>query len=181
MTAPGKNAFRETAELADVLDRAIATAGRTAVLESLRKLAEGRQTQEATLTIVANAGVHPLATEFLRGEVFIASEGSLDFSSAKSVRHEFQRVLAKVARHLKSREWKKVYIIPFGPGALSMQLKLLVYRVCGIESIDVMQIANGERVDVNLNLRKLIVESAGSTNSLADEYDDHEPKTASNP
>jgi hypothetical protein len=40
-----------------------------------------------------------------------------------------------------------------------MQIKLLVYRVCAIESIDVMNIPGGERVSVTFDLRDVILKS----------------------
>ena len=85
-----------------------------------------------------NSGVQYLADEYLQGEVFICSEGSLDISTADFVHAEFRRVLMRAARKLNSREWTRVYIVPFGPTKLSMQLKLLVHRICGIGSTDLM-------------------------------------------
>jgi len=127
-------------ELRSKLAAAIDSAGRAKVVDMLNHLAVDTPSSELTLTIVVNSGVHHLADEYLRGDVFVCSEGSLDFSSPASVHTEFRRVLTNTARKLKSRAWSCVYIVPFGPATLSMQVKLLVYRVCGIESIDVMNI-----------------------------------------
>lgn len=137
-----------------LLTKALKQAGEEKVAARLKELAVA---SEDVLTIIANAGVHHLPERFRRGEVFTASEGSLDFSTAETVKAEFEGILRRVSTKLLERAWKSVYIIPFGPTCLSMQLKLLVYRVTGIESIDVMQIANGDRVDVDLELRELIV------------------------
>lgn len=106
---------------------AVAAAGPTAVLTALSRLARGRAPDDI-LTIVANEGVHHLPEEYRRGTVFVASRGSLDFSTPESIRDEFEDVLRDTARVLKSHDWRRVYLVPFGPTTLSMQLKLLVYR-----------------------------------------------------
>jgi hypothetical protein len=107
------------------------------------------------LTIVCNAGIHVLAARYRRGEVFAASEGSLDFSNAKSIKAEYQRILARTARKLKERPWHRVYIVPFGPTTLAMQVKLLVYRITGMESVDVAHLGGSARVDIQIDLRRI--------------------------
>ena len=110
-----------------------------------------------TLTIVVNKGVHHLPEEKLRGTVFYASEGNLDFSSTGSVHEEFERVLGNVTRILKCKRWKQVFILPFGPCALSMQIKLLVYRITRIESIELFYLGEGEYMDLEVTQRNIIV------------------------
>lgn len=141
------------------IHEAIRHSGREAVYRNLLRLAGIQNNPDDTLTIVSNLGVHPLPNEYLRGTVFIASEGSLDFSSMEMIHREFTVILKKTARMLKSREWHTVYIVPFGPAPLSMQIKLLVYRVCGIETIEVMHHPYLPRVDISINLRDLIVQA----------------------
>ena len=97
---------------------------------------EGRGDKDV-LTIVVNKGVHHLPEKNLRGTVFYASEGNLDFSSARSVEKEFDGILEDVTRILKKRNWKQVFVLPFGPCALSMQIKLLIYRITRIESVEI--------------------------------------------
>jgi hypothetical protein len=141
------------------LNAALARAGRDRVLKVLSALGEARAPDENTLTIVVNEGVHHLPEEYKRGEVFVASRGSLDLSTAESIHKEFRRTLEATARILKSRPWTRVYIVPFGPAPLSMQIKLLVYKVCGIESVDVMNLSGRDRADVSIRLRDLIIEA----------------------
>ena len=111
------------------------------------------------LTIVSNKGVHHLPDDILRGEVFYASEGNLDFSSLDTVSVEFKAILRGLTEKLKSKKWKRIHIIPFGPCALSMQIKLLVYRITRIESVDVFYLGEGEYVDLKINQRNIIVGS----------------------
>jgi hypothetical protein len=145
-------------ELRSLFAAAINSAGRAKVLDAIKHLA-GEQSNETTLTIIVNAGVHHLADEYLRGDVFECSRGSLDLASSETVHAEFRRVLISTARKLKSRAWSRVYIVPFGPATLSMQVKLLVYRICGLESIDVMNISGKPKVDLTIDLRQLIIDS----------------------
>jgi hypothetical protein len=146
-------------DLLSVLNGAISAAGRAKVMATLKQLGDNSVPEPFTLTIIVNAGVHHLSEEYLKGEVFVASEGSLDLSSTEAIHIEFRHILLRIARELKSRAWSRVYIVPFGPTPLSMQVKLLVYRICGIESIDVMNVPGKPRVDLYFDLRQLIVES----------------------
>ncbi len=147
-------------EFETALATAIDSVGREQVLAALSHLAQ-RSDIDRVLTIVVNAGVHHLPPEYHRGEVFVASEGTLNLSSAESIHAEFRRILLRTAGMLKSRAWQRVYIIPFGPTALSMLLKLLVYRVCAIESIDVVNVPGNRRVDLSFDLRQIIIDSGG--------------------
>ena len=122
-----------------------------------RHLELDRHDNEEVLTIVVNKGVHHLPLDMLKGTVFFASEGSLDFSSVGSVQDEFQRIVEDVARILKSRSWKRVFILPFGPCALSMQIKLLVYRITRIESVELFYLGEGEYMELELKQRNIIV------------------------
>ncbi|NEN90215.1 MAG: hypothetical protein F6K48_15375 [Okeania sp. SIO3H1] len=72
---------------------------------------------------------------------------------------EFNQILIKVAQKLKSKPWKKVYLVPFGPAVLSMQIKLLVYRILYIETIDFLYAGHGVYYDLDINLRVIAAES----------------------
>lgn len=143
-------------DLIAALEVALRAAGKTKVMQTLSNVAEMKAVED-DLAIIVNEGVHHLDDEYKRSHVFIASQGSLDFSSPESVHAEYQRVLKATAQKLKSRSWKRVYIVP-GPTTLFMQIKLLVYRICGLQSINVMQLRGETRIDLN-NLRELIVDS----------------------
>lgn len=109
------------------------------------------------LTIVSNEGVHHLPEEFSRGEIFVASKGSLDFSSHDIIHRQYEKILSELAIKLKSSTWDKIYIVPFGHATLSMQIKLLVYRIASIETIDIFHVGNGKRIDFELKQRDIIV------------------------
>src|SRR5437868_1942619 len=105
----------DSKDLDIALNAALKAVGQEAVLHCLLKLSGGQRPEQDTLTIVTNVGVHNLPEEYVHGELFIASSGSLDFSSPESIHGEFRRILIRTAQKLKSKSWRKVYIIPFGP------------------------------------------------------------------
>ena len=116
-------------------------------------------TSEDTLTIVVNRGVHHMPEEYAIGELYFASDGNLDFSSKESVHSEHERVLSNVAKKLKSRRWRRVYLVPFGPNTLSMQIKLLVYRITRIETKDLFYAGDGEYFCLDIKQRDLIIDA----------------------
>jgi hypothetical protein len=118
--------------------------------------ANAQNAQEDVLTIIVNQGKHFLPAEFCRGYVHVASRGDLDFSSPESVRFQYETILRETAEVLKARAWKAVYVVPFGHTTLSMQIKLLAYRVAGIETIDLFHFGGGRYADLQINQRPLI-------------------------
>jgi len=135
----------------------IARLGEERALKILQEV-EGRSGSEA-LTIIANEGVHHLPDAMKRGVVHVASHGNLDFSTIASVQSEYVRILSNLAQLLKQRTWTQIYLVPFGPSTLSMQIKLLVYRITRIETIDVFYDGQGSYSDLSIAQRDLIVES----------------------
>ncbi|BAY94370.1 MULTISPECIES: hypothetical protein [unclassified Tolypothrix] len=115
--------------------------------------------EQDVLTIIVNEGVHPNSPDHNHGEVYVASRGNIDFSSKEIVEKEFNQILIGVAKKLKSKPWKKVYLVPFGPAVLSMQIKLLVYRILYIETIDFLYAGHGIYYDLNINLRIIAADS----------------------
>jgi len=114
-----------------------------------------RPNSNKILTIISNQGVHPLGELHKRGEVFYASKGDLDFSSESKATKAMEKILENTVTKLKSNSWETIYLVPFGPATLSMQIKSLVYRVLHIDTIDVLHIGNGVHVDININPREI--------------------------
>jgi hypothetical protein len=142
--------------IAKIIDQCIAACGVDVVQKSLVALLD--EHQEHVLTIVVNAGQHPLRSVHSRGEVYFASEGLFDYSDQDDVVKQFTKVLQGVSTKLRSKPWKKIYIVPFGPSVLSMQIKLLVYRVLHMETVDVLHIGGDEYLDIKLDQRHVVVE-----------------------
>ncbi len=139
------------------LDDLASQLGYKEACEILQQHVSGTKVTQDVLTIVVNEGVHHMPEEYLFGEVFYASAGNLNFSSEITVYEEYQNVLSNVARKLKSKPWKHIYIVPFGPSTLSMQIKLLVYRITRIDSIDLFYLGDGEYFTLELDQRNIIV------------------------
>ena len=103
-------------KLNELFDNALENLGESQLAHELEKLASlNSDENECTLTLIVNAGAHHLPSKLMRGDVFYASEGSLDFSSQESTEQEFIRIIDRVARKLKERDWEKIYLVPFGP------------------------------------------------------------------
>lgn len=125
--------------------------------ESLFRKLDSELSNNNILTIIANAGVHPYHSLHQRGEVFVASHGNLDFSSKETSTAEIESALLKVAKKLKEKRWNKIYLVPFGPAPLSLQIKSLVYKVLDIETTDVLHAGGGIHFDIELDPRKVAI------------------------
>lgn len=146
-------------KLARVVEECIRVRGRDAVEKSLSSLLEAHPPTEAILTIIANSGVHPVPAEYLRGEVYSASYGNLDVSSQEALETEFKRILGELGRKLNERGWKQIYLIPTGHPALSIQIKLFVYRIMRINTIDLFY-TNGQYYELYVDHREIVLGQA---------------------
>ena len=142
-------------EISAVVERFVQKNGRSQLLSLLSEVKTGSKTE--VLTIISNSGVHPLHPLHTRGEVFEASSGSLDFSSEEASVKEITFILKQVAQKLRERSWKTVYLVPFGPAVLSMQIKALVYKVLNIDSIDVLHAGGGTHFDIQIDTREVAI------------------------
>jgi hypothetical protein len=141
-------------ELSDLLNKAVESSGRGRVLAALESLAVGGAREEGVLTIIANAGIHAVPRSFLRGEVYEASRGDWDASSEEALRLELRKLLSEVANKLKSEHWQRVYLIPTGHPILSLQIKVMVYRILRLNTIDLYYKA-GTYFEVDLDQRAI--------------------------
>ena len=141
------------------LNRLLSQIGHKRACQILEEHYANTNLAEDILTIVVNRGVHHMPKEYAIGEVFYASDGNLDFSSNASIHSEHERVLSRVAQKLKSKKWNQVNLIPFGPNTLSMQIKLLVYRITRIETKDLFYAGSGKYLWLEIRQRDVIVDS----------------------
>jgi hypothetical protein len=93
----------------------------------------------------------------------------LDFSSIAAVKRQYEEILGGLAALLKKRTWTRIYLVPFGPSTLCMQIKLLVFRVTRLETVDVFYDGRGNYADLEILQRQLIVQSRDSEASSADD------------
>jgi hypothetical protein len=119
----------------------------------------GKSSGEITydLTIVSNGGLHTIPSDFIFGELYVASEGNLDFSSLESVSSELDNILSRLREKLRSRRWKNVYLIPFGHSVISMNIKMAVYRTLRIETSDVFYFGSGQYGVLKRDTRKILL------------------------
>ena len=131
--------------LEHLLDQCVSKLGEEAVEKALQLLVADESGPDASqvLTIVANAGVHTIPESYLRGEVYVASRGNWRVDNDETLNSQVSQILTGVARKLKERQWRRIYLIPTGHPAVSMNIQLLVYRAIRLNTIDWVYI-NGE-------------------------------------
>ncbi len=144
-----------TDRLAELLQRAITAVGERKVADTLEKLGAASASHNVELTIVANSGMHSIPEEFIHGEKYIASEGNLDLSSLETIERSYTVVLGSLADKLRKRTWTKIYLIPTGPVTLSLQIKLLVYHVTRLSTVD-LHYSHGQHFELDLNYRSYL-------------------------
>lgn len=140
-------------EVQALVEAAIAVAGRDRVVEELSELSDASN-QENTLTLVSNAGVHTIPSRYLRGEIFEVSRGNWNATDALELADELTGLLSSLAEKLRSRPWQTVYLVPTGHPILSIHVKLIVYRLLRINTID-LYYRDGEYLEVRLDHRQI--------------------------
>ena len=148
-------------DLSGLLDVAVGAAGAERVAEVLASLGR-RETLDDTLTLISNAGVHTIPKRYLRGDIYEVSRGDWVADSRAEVQEELMRLLHGLARKLRSRAWRRVYLVPTGHPILTVNVKLLVYRLLRLNTVDLYYKA-GQYIEVHIDHRRL---------SLAAESDD---------
>ena len=123
------------------------------------RLADSNSEDEDTLTIVSNAGIHPIPEDYIRGEIYIASTGNLDFSSIETVQIEYDNIIRQLHLKLLEKNWREVYLFPFGHSTLCMAIKLAVFRTLRIETVDIFYFGNGRYDFLRRNTRDTIASS----------------------
>lgn len=144
-------------DLSATLRKLEKTFGMTSILEELNQLEQSRY--ESVLTVVSNLGLHPLPAYLMRGRVIYASIGNLNFLSAETANADFLRILRQLKIQLVTLRPTTIYLIPWGPAALSCQIKNLVFKTLGIDTIDVLFLGEGRYVDLSINLREDLMPS----------------------
>lgn len=128
--------------------------GRSAVQTALAGIEASAEAGE--LTIIANAGVHCLPAHLRRGLLVEATKGTLDFSTQEAATAAHSTMLASLVPVLQSKNWRTIYLAPFGPPTISAQIKLLVYRITRLETVDLLY-SGGSYLEIVVNQRDLIV------------------------
>jgi hypothetical protein len=136
----------------NLLDQVIAEQGSEKVELALNSVIQDSRMN--VLTIIANQGDHSIPARYLRGEIFVASKGNLDFTSGLIIKRQFMQILKKLREKLQEKSWNRIYLIPTGHPTLSIQLKLSVYRIVRINTTDIFYYG-GRYYDLDIDIRKI--------------------------
>jgi hypothetical protein len=117
-----------------------------------------RNSDERTLTIIANAGVHEIPKQYLVGEVYAASHGNIDFSSPQSLHDAYTTILENLLKKLQERSWNKVFLIPTGHATLALQIKIFVYHILRLDTVDLFY-HKGNYHELVIDYRKIALKS----------------------
>jgi hypothetical protein len=145
-------------ELTDALVLAIEKRGENAVREALLRLTEDETKYTRTLTILGNSGIHPIPETIIHGELYTATRGTLDLSKCGSLEELYASILRPLADKLREKAWQRIYFIPTGPTTLVLQIKLLVYHITRISTIDLFYL-RGNYTEIDLDYRSYLGES----------------------
>jgi hypothetical protein len=140
-------------DLQDLLDEAIAAHGVEPVARMLSDLLRTGPTQRV-LTIIANAGVHEIPAQYLRGEVYEASRGNWDATTAAALLEELTKLLTALGQKLREQQWERIYLIPTGHPILSLQIKSMVYCVVRMNTVDLYYKA-GSYFEIDIDQRSV--------------------------
>ena len=143
-------------ELADTIEQAVHKEGEQRVLEVIKRLLDGHIANRDELTIVGNEGMHNVPQAFLHGEQYVASRGNLDLSSCEALERTYKDVLTLLAKKLREKTWRKIYLIPTGPTTLVLQIKLLVYHITRFSTVDLFY-SKANYCEVDLDYRSYLV------------------------
>ena len=144
-----------TSELTDLLQRY----SRIEVEKTLRGLSipDGNGT---ICTILVNQGLHAFPDYVFRGEKYVFYEGSADLSSSEALAAFAKERLENLAKFLKRKKWSEIYIIISGQAALCMLIKLAVYRITHIETIDWVFDGQGNYISLKVPVRSILTSSS---------------------
>lgn len=138
------------------LERMIAEYGELAVEAELKLLKSSGAHNVSECTILVNRGLHSFPEEILRGDVFVVYEGSLDLSSASVLTAFAGERLVALRNFLLSKKWQRASIVISGHAALCMQVKLAVYRITHIETVDWVFDGRGNYIPLQIPLRNIL-------------------------
>ncbi len=145
----------DSEELQEALTRALQKSGRKAVKDALLALEIGADDDATYLTIVGNGGMHAIPESCIHGELYTVTRGTLDMSQADAINDLYILLLRPLAEKLREKAWKKIYLVPTGPTTLALQIKLLVYHITRISTIDLLY-EKGRYYEINLDYRSYL-------------------------
>ena len=143
-----------TNDLSSKINSLVEKYGETSVRRTLDGLTE--LASESTCTIIINKGIHSFPDSLLVGEVYIFSDTSVPMESGLAIERWIVTRIKKLKKFLMKKKWSKVYLLISGHAAVCMQVKLAVYRVTHIETIDLAFDGKGNYLPVSIPMRKIL-------------------------
>jgi len=141
-------------DLHDLLDEALKLRGTAPVETALKSLLVSAAPETHVLTIVANAGIHEVPSNYLRGDVYEASRGDWDATTEDALAAELRTILLRLVTKLRSRRWGRIYLVPTGHPILSLQIKAMVYRILRLNTID-LYYKGGTYFEIDIDQRAI--------------------------
>ena len=77
----------------------------------------------------------------------------LDYTQSRKT--SYTLVLNRLAEKLFERSWKRIYLVPTGPTTLILQIKLLVYHITRISTVDLFY-SKGDYFEIELDYRSYL-------------------------
>ncbi|MGH9822156.1 MAG: hypothetical protein ACREDR_02695 [Blastocatellia bacterium] len=147
-------------EIDELLKACVEQRGIDEVISYLQRFKNQQTPEEHVLTIIANAGIHQISSEYLHGEVYIASQGNIDFSSREIIQREYEAILRRLSAKLRETHWAKIYLVPTGHPTLAMQIKLFVCHILRIDTTDIFY-SKGKYAEISIDYRHVILATGG--------------------
>lgn len=107
-------------------------------------------------TIVVNKGLHHFPEDILHGRVFYFSDSSLPMETRDVAEKWMSERLIKLKEFLHSQKWSEIYLLISGHAAACVQVKLAIYRITHIESIDIAFDGKGNYINIEIPMRRLL-------------------------
>lgn len=110
---------------------------------------------EQTLTLIGNEGTHAIPSEFLYGEIYAVTSGNLSLGTREEIYIEYTEALVQLIKKLKEKPWRMVYLVPTGPVTLVLQIKVFVYNILRISTVDLFY-SRGRYIEIDIDYRKIL-------------------------
>ena len=137
------------------LDEFIEKHGEAELASLLKEKTSQMNSGEDILTIIANQALHKIPDQYLHGEVYVASEGNVNFVHGVDLKNELLKILQPLKSKLREKSWKRVHLVPTGHPVIALQIKNLVYHVLRLDTIDLCYL-QGHYCEIEMKRESLL-------------------------
>ncbi|MCI5207388.1 MAG: hypothetical protein D3910_01015, partial [Candidatus Electrothrix sp. ATG2] len=89
------------------------------------------------------------------------TSGSLELSTKEDIQIEYRKALVRLIKKLKEKPWRKVYLVPTGPTTLVLQIKVVVYNILRLSTVDLFY-SKGLYFELDMDYREILENEKGS-------------------